>query len=91
MLPPSSQVPSQSSATVSAETSRATSRSVEITLVRVWSGFHLCRSSSVEGGEDSGDPDWEEGEEDVKEELADDDPEYDPDRRERGKKPLVNY
>jgi hypothetical protein len=45
----------------------------------------------VEAGEDSGDPDWEEGEEDVKEELADDDPEYDPDRRERGKKPLVNY
>jgi len=44
------------------------------------------RSSSMEAGEDSADPDWEEGEEDTKEEL--DDPEYDPDRRERGKKPL---
>ena len=40
----------------------------------------------MEGGEDSADPDWEEGEEDAKEEL--DDPEYDPERRERGKKPL---
>jgi len=33
MLPPSSQVPSQSSTTVSADTSRATSRSVTVTLL----------------------------------------------------------
>ena len=45
----------------------------------------------MEAGEDSADPDWEEGEEDIKEDLADDDPEYDPDRRGKAKKPPVNY
>ena len=74
MLPTSSQVTSQSSATVSTETSKANSR-----------------SSSVAGGEDSGDMDWEGVEEDAKEEFADDNPKNDPDRRETGKKPLVNY
>ena len=35
--------------------------------------------------------DWEGVEEDAKEEFADDNPKNDPDRRETGKKPLVNY
>ena len=80
-----------SSATVSLDTSRATSRSVEVRLVKLRQDIHHYRSSSVEHTQeadgDSADPDWEENEEeDGKDEVGDDDPEYDPEKRERGKK-----
>lgn len=91
--PPSltSAVPPPSSATVSLDTSRATSRSVEVRLVKLRQDIHHYRSSSVEHTQeadgDSADPDWEENEEeDPKDEVGDDDPEYDPEKRERGKK-----
>ena len=75
-----------SSATVSLDTSRATSRSVEVRLVRLKSDSEHYRSSSIEDRdqEQAGtDPDWEDNEEeDVKEDLGDDDPEYDPEKRE---------
>ena len=81
----------QSSATVSLDTSRATSRSVEVRLVKLRQDIHHYRSSSVEHTQeadgDSADPDWEDNEEeDGKDEVGDDDPEYDPEKRERGKK-----
>ena len=81
----------QSSATVSLDTSRATSRSVEVRLVKLRSDIQHYRSSSVEEAQeeagDSADPDWEDNEEeDAKDEVGDDDPEYDPEKRERGKK-----
>ena len=80
-----------SSATVSLDTSRATSRSVEVRLVKLRSDIHHYRSSSVEETQeaegDSADPDWEDNEEeDVKDEVGDDDPEYDPEKRDKGKK-----
>ena len=80
-----------SSATVSLDTSRATSRSVEVRLVKLRSDIQHYRSSSVEEAQeeagDSADPDWEDNEEeDAKDEVGDDDPEYDPEKRERGKK-----
>ena len=80
-----------SSATVSLDTSRATSRSVEVRLVKLRSDIQHYRSSSVEEAQeeagDSADPDWEDNEEeDTKDEVGDDDPEYDPEKRERGKK-----
>ena len=88
-----SQQPPLSSATVSLDTSRATSRSVEVRLVKLRQDIHHYRSSSVEHTQeadgDSADPDWEENEEeDGKDEVGDDDPEYDPEKRERGKKLL---
>ena len=90
MLPPAPSIlTAQSSATVSAETSRATSRSVEVRLKRIKLGLN-SRSSSIEAAEDSGDPDWDETE-DVREVEQDDDPEYDPESgRDKGKKPIVN-
>ena len=95
--PPSlSQQPPLSSATVSLDTSRATSRSVEVRLVKLRQDILHYRSSSVEpntqeaegdGDSADADPDWEENEEeDGKDEVGDDDPEYDPEKRERGKK-----
>ena len=83
--------PSSSSAPLSLQTSRATSRSVEVRLVKLRSDIHHYRSSSVEETQeaegDSADPDWEENEEeDAKDEVADDDPEYDPEKRDKGKK-----
>ena len=81
-----------SSATVSLDTSRATSRSVEVRLVKLRQDITHYRASSVEDKQeapegDSADPDWEENEEeDGKDEVGDDDPEYDPEKRERGKK-----
>ena len=88
-----SQQPPLSSATVSLDTSRATSRSVEVRLVKLRQDIHHYRSSSVEHTQeadgDSADPDWEDNEEeDGKDEVGDDDPEYDPEKRERGKKLL---
>ena len=86
MLPPSvCLLAAQSSATVSAATSRASSRSN--------TGCHPGliifppRTSSVEEapGEDSADPDWDEEADDGKDEAGDDDPEYDPDARQRPK------
>merc|ERR1719415_369427 len=57
----------QSSATVSLDTSRATSRSVEVRLVKLRQDIHHYRSSSVEHTQeadgDSADPDWEDNEE----------------------------
>ena len=75
----------------SMESSRATSRSVEVRLVKLRSDIQHYRSSSVEEAQeeagDSADPDWEDNEEeDAKDEVGDDDPEYDPEKRERGKK-----
>ena len=86
-----SQPLSQSSATVSLDTSRATSRSVEVRLVKLRSDIQHYRSSSLEETQevegDSADPDWEDNEEeDPKDEVGDDDPEYDPEKREKGKK-----
>ena len=81
-----------SSATVSLDTSRATSRSVEVRLVKLRQDITHYRASSLEDKQeaqegDSADPDWEENEEeDGKDEVGDDDPEYDPEKRERGKK-----
>ena len=91
--PPSLSQP-PSSATVSLDTSRATSRSVEVRLVKLRQDIHHYRSSSVEHTQeadgDSADPDWEENEEeDGKDEVGDDDPEYDPEKRERGGKKTV--
>ena len=88
--PPSLAQP-PSSATVSLDTSRATSRSVEVRLVKLRQDIHHYRSSSVEHTQeadgDSADPDWEDNEEeDGKDEVGDDDPEYDPEKRDKGKK-----
>ena len=89
--PPSLSQP-PSSATVSLDTSRATSRSVEVRLVKLRQDILHYRSSSVEHNTqeadgDSADPDWEENEEeDGKDEVGDDDPEYDPEKRDKGKK-----
>ena len=84
--------------TVSMESSRATSRSVEVRLVKLKSDDGHYRSSSVceeteadtverdtteDGDRDSADPDWDE-EEETRE--GDDDPEYDPEATDKAKK-----
>ena len=84
----------------SMESSRATSRSVEVRLVKLRSDSQHSRSSSIDEVAEEGqevehpednntDPDWEENdeeEEDVKEDVGDDDPEYDPEKRDKTKK-----
>ena len=83
----------------SMDTSRATSRSVEVRLVKLRSDSQHSRSSSIDEVVEEGqeaelpednntDPDWEENdeEEDIKEDVGDDDPEYDPEKRDKNKK-----
>ena len=93
MLPPSlCLLPTQSSATVSAETSRASSR------LDFWPPLEFVqfvsiswlRASSVEErpGEDSADPDWDEEVDDAGKERGDDDPEYDPEAKQKTSRPL---
>ena len=70
-----------SSATVSLDTSRATSRSVEVRLVKLKSESQLYRSDSIEEEVEGITPDneWDTDNEDtIKDEVADDDPEYEP-------------
>ena len=52
--------------------------------------MHSLRASSVEErpGEDSADPDWDEEVEDSRKERGDDDPEYDPESKQKASRPL---